>query len=259
MLPPDITTATVTFGKVASVVGRGAKVSLTVTPSHDLVWAATGDAIAGFTEAADVDEGIIGQIELPHTDQEGFITRTGRTITDWHYVAVAIASLGGQRRTWRWAFSLLTGQDTVDLDLLPTDGTVVAPGIGTLPEVTSVNGQTGAVIIGAGGGGSVTWQTLPGKPTTFPPDEHEHPDYLTADDLPPAPDLSGYVLSDDTRLTDARTPLEHDHDGRYVAVVRHGGDPGAARPAANVVWWIGSVEPANALAHDAWDDSEVAP
>lgn len=170
MLPPGITTATVTFGKVASVVGSGANVALTVTPSHDLVWSATGDAIAGFSESADVDAGIIGQIELPHTDQPGFITRAGKTITDWHYVAVAIASLGGQRRQWRWVFSLLTGQDTVDLDLLPTDGTVVAPGLGTLPEVLSVNGQTGAVTVTADVDPSVVAQAVSDHLTEHPVD-----------------------------------------------------------------------------------------
>lgn len=66
-------------------------------------------------------------------------------------------------------------------------------------------------------GGSLTWQTLPGRPLTFPPDEHEHPDYLTTDDLPPAPDLSGFVHNDDPRLSDARTPTAHDHPDYLTA------------------------------------------
>lgn len=37
-----------------------------------------------------------------------------------------------------------------------------------------------------------------------------------------------------------------------VAVVSHGSDPLAERPAARLVWWIGSVEPLNALEDDAW-------
>lgn len=37
-----------------------------------------------------------------------------------------------------------------------------------------------------------------------------------------------------------------------VAVVKHEEDPNVARPDAKLVWWIGSVEPLNALEDDAW-------
>lgn len=41
-----------------------------------------------------------------------------------------------------------------------------------------------------------------------------------------------------------------------ITTVRHGTNAATARPAgADVVWWIGTVEPTNAVAHDVWDDA----
>lgn len=41
-----------------------------------------------------------------------------------------------------------------------------------------------------------------------------------------------------------------------ITTVRHGTTAATARPAgADVVWWIGTVEPTNAVAHDVWDDA----
>lgn len=42
----------------------------------------------------------------------------------------------------------------------------------------------------------------------------------------------------------------------YVVTVNHGAVAGTARPAgAEVVNWIGSVEPTNAIAGDTWDQT----
>lgn len=48
--------------------------------------------------------------------------------------------------------------------------------------------------------------------------------------------------------------------GGDIVVVRHGTNGSVTRPeGANVVWWIGTAEPINAIAHDSWDNSgEVA-
>lgn len=55
-----------------------------------------------------------------------------------------------------------------------------------------------------GGSGPVSWSDIPDKPATFPPTEHEHPEYVN-------PDLSDYVVSTDPRLSDSRTPSAHQH------------------------------------------------
>jgi len=39
-----------------------------------------------------------------------------------------------------------------------------------------------------------------------------------------------------------------------IVVVSHGTDPAVARPAATVVYWVGSATPANALPYDFWRD-----
>ena len=113
--------------------------------------------------------------------------------------------------------------------------------------------------------------------------DHTHAEYLTADELPAAPDLSG--LATKTELADGlATKAEDDHthaeyltaddlpepvepyddpalSGRVealetatptLAIVEHGVDAGMARPAATVVHWYGSVEPTNATAKDHW-------
>lgn len=150
MIPAGVTTATVTFGKVASVLGEQADVTVVIEPSHDLVWEATGDVVGAFNGSAKAAAGTIGQLILPHTDQAGFRTKTGQTITDWYYTAHTTATLNGAKRGWKRVFSIPSDVTTLDLDLLPTDGQVMAPGIGTWPEVTSVNGKSGAVIVEGG-------------------------------------------------------------------------------------------------------------
>lgn len=57
---------------------------------------------------------------------------------------------------------------------------------------------------------------------------HTHPEYLTAEDLPAPPDLSGYVQTTDARLTDARTPIAHTHAWADVT-----GKPTTFPPAAH--------------------------
>jgi hypothetical protein len=96
----------------------------------------------------------------------------------------------------------------------------------------------------------------------------------------------GAVADSDARLTDARTPTSHktshstggsdaltpsdigaassshNHDSDYAAkstafvVVNHGDTAGTARPTGiGAVYWIGSVEPTNAVNGDIWYDT----
>jgi hypothetical protein len=86
--------------------------------------------------------------------------------------------------------------------------------------------------------------------------------------------LGAAVETTDARLSDARTPTAHktshstggadalapsDIGAVAVAtglvVVSHGSDASVARPTAGVVYWIGSVQPTNALNADLWYDT----
>jgi hypothetical protein len=95
-----------------------------------------------------------------------------------------------------------------------------------------------------------------------------------------------YASATDARLTDARTPTahktshatggtdaltasdigaassSHNHDSTYAAkstafvTVSHGSTAGTARPTGiGAVYWIGSVEPTNAINGDQWYDT----
>ncbi len=42
-----------------------------------------------------------------------------------------------------------------------------------------------------------------------------------------------------------------------MVVVKHGSNPGIARPTADSVYWVGSVEPTNAVEDDIWKDTSA--
>ena len=82
-----------------------------------------------------------------------------------------------------------------------------------------------AVSDGGGGGGSTDWDDITNKPESYPPSEHAHStsditDFPTnvstftndAGYLTKHQSLDDYVKTDDSRLTDARTPLAHTHE-----------------------------------------------
>lgn len=80
-------------------------------------------------------------------------------------------------------------------------GRVAGPG--PAQELTIGSGLliTGTTLSATGGGGGETWETLAGKPTTFPPTIGSGGNEA--------------VAGNDARLTNARNPTEHNHDDRY--------------------------------------------
>lgn len=152
--PVGMQTCVVTFGTALSWQGNAASVSVVVTPTHDLVWAATGQPLISFRESVAAAPGVPGQVVLPVTDQNGFINGAGQTFKNWAYTIDITYSYGGETHTARKAIQPVIGQSVIDLDLIP-DGTVTAGVSAVIPPVISVNGQTGAVTVAGGGGGSV--------------------------------------------------------------------------------------------------------
>lgn len=149
-LPVGVTTATVTFGKDVDLLGDNASVKLKITPSHTLVWAATGERITPFDVESVAAEGVTGAFNVPHVDQAGFVDRAGNTITNWYYTVQGTVTRGRSTIPYRKVFQVLTGTTSVDLDLIEEDGNVGPVGIAPLPTVTSVNGQVGAVVLPEG-------------------------------------------------------------------------------------------------------------
>jgi len=132
--PAGVTTATGTLG------AADVDVTLTVWPSVPVVHAVSGEPLWELPQTVTGRSSV--SMVLPHTDQAGFVDGAGNTYTNWHYVAVAtLTDRWGQRVRRRFTFQLLTGQDTVDLDLVGHPA--AAPGI--VSGVVSVMGHTGVV------------------------------------------------------------------------------------------------------------------
>ena len=160
-LPAGILTGTVTFGQAVSLVGgEETSMTATITPTHDLVHVATGIQLLAFSEDIKVESGMPGSINLPYTDQTGFVNEAGDAFTGWAYKIVGQFRRGSTVKGFTKNFQLPMGQSTVDLDLIP-GGSISLPVTAPVARVTSVAGKTGAITVddlmdaGLGGGGAV--------------------------------------------------------------------------------------------------------
>lgn len=174
--PNGMELVTVTVGSSLSFFGDEQAIKVTVTPVIGgtvgrLLWAATGHPVVFGSKTFTGVAGTVASFTVPNPDQPGFIDGAGNAVTNWAYSAVV--EVGSQR--WTQAFQPVAGQSSIDLDMVQ-DGQVSAPVSAPVPAVTSVNGQTGAVVVSGGGGegGPVAWTEVLNKPSVFPPAAHQH-------------------------------------------------------------------------------------
>jgi lysophospholipase L1-like esterase len=110
-------------------------------------------------------DGVAGQFTLPHTDQAGFQDENGNAYTNWYYTATV--QYQGDKATLpakTKIFQLASGQELVDLDKLP-GGAPAMPYTAPIASVTSVNGQTGAVVVEGATDEAVAEQVTSGTQT----------------------------------------------------------------------------------------------
>lgn len=151
-LPAAIHLVTVTFGTALTMFGEEVAMRVTVTPTHDLLWTATGQPILGFAKTFVVPAGMPGSFVVPAVDQIGWKNSAGDNFTGWAY-SVEINYTGpGGTRTVKKPIQVYEGQTTIDLDAIP-GGVITVPVSAPTAVVTSVNGLTGAVTVSGGGGG----------------------------------------------------------------------------------------------------------
>lgn len=144
-IPPGVTTCLVYKKAPVSFGGSSAKVHLEITPSVRLIHTATGTPLADFVELVAPTEGSLAQLLLPHTNQPGFQDEAGNAFTNWTYTAKVKYEKGGVfKHVPPQSFQLAQGQTEVDLSLIPS-GPAALPSSATLPTVTSVDGETGAL------------------------------------------------------------------------------------------------------------------
>lgn len=139
-LPVGVVTSTITFGTDVDFAGNAVTAAVTVQPTHDLVWTATGQRLLAFPLASSS-----GSIALPVVDQSGFSDGSGNAYTMWAYVVTVTYTGTGGTKTVVKSLQPLTGQSTLDFDLLP-DGSITAGVTAPYAAVTSFDGRTGAVV-----------------------------------------------------------------------------------------------------------------
>jgi hypothetical protein len=165
-IPAGVTTATVHHDAPVSFGGDPGRVMARFKPSVNLIWEATGTPLARFFDAVSPANGEPLEVELPHTDQPGFVDGSGNTVNNWHYSVKVVFFKDGQRIGLPARdFQLSSGQSNVDLALIPY-GVAVNPTVAPLAYVTSVNGQTGDIeITSLQGPAGPTGATGPAGPT----------------------------------------------------------------------------------------------
>jgi hypothetical protein len=146
-IPAGISTALVHMDAPVSFIGEPGRLYVRVEPSASLVWEATGTPLANFFDALAPDNGMPVEIELPHTDQEGFIDGVGNTIVDWFYTVKIKYEKDGQIVHFPSRdFQIPTGQTDVDLALVPS-GEAFVPSVAPILPVTSIQGLNGSVTL----------------------------------------------------------------------------------------------------------------
>lgn len=146
-LPAGVTTFELQFGKSYDFSGANLRTDLTITPSHE-VRTATGDRVVDGVLTVAAVEGSYGSIFLPQPGQANLFDLAGNLITNFWYEVQGTDSFEGRTvgQSKRWMLQPTLDQTLIDLDVLPTDGVVGPVGSAVPPAVTSVNGQTGAVV-----------------------------------------------------------------------------------------------------------------
>ena len=146
-LPTGVTSATAFIKAPVSFGGTPGRVFLEVVSNMRLTHIASGTPIANFIDVRHPADGLTAEVLVPHTDQGGFQDDSGTPVTNWSYKATIVFELDGQMiQVADKNFSVLVGQNTVDLALIPV-GTATEPIFGNVAFVSSVNTRTGAVVL----------------------------------------------------------------------------------------------------------------
>ena len=148
MLPSDVIKTRVTWGNAQLFTGVPVETKVTLTPSHTIIHAGSGIPLVNLLSVTNTQPGTLGYVDLPVVDQPGFIDIAGDAITGWFYTFESVYYSGDRKITLTRHIQPVTGNSEVDLDLVPTDGDVEPPVIHVV-GVTSVNGQTGDVVLDA--------------------------------------------------------------------------------------------------------------
>ncbi len=159
-LPPEVLTCILSAGSANDLFDGTGVTTLAVTPNFgggvEIIWGATGDSYIVTTKNATSASGGSASVAVPYVNQSGFLDSHAQATSMWSYDCVITKTVAGVTKTTKKSVQPLIGQPVVDLDEV-ADGVSTPPVSAPFPQVISVNGQTGIVVIpGGGGGGGVS-------------------------------------------------------------------------------------------------------
>lgn len=146
-IPAGITTALVHLDAPISFIGDEGQLHVSISSSVPVIWGATGTPLANFIDNISPGTGIELAVELPHTDQDGFLDGNGNAFSGWSYIVTIKYEKDGQLVHFpEREFQIPSGQTSVDLALVPA-GESYVPVIAPILPVTSIAGFNGAVTL----------------------------------------------------------------------------------------------------------------
>lgn len=153
-LPDGMTTCTYTFGTDLDFRGDSGAIRVTIEPdfgdANHLVWQPTGAVLSDAAIEADAAAGQTVSIELPHVDQDGWLTPDQQEFKDFSYRATVVARrTDGTERVRYKTLQPVAGQDDIDADFIPSAETA-SPTYGARFGIPTIGGYAGAVTLGPG-------------------------------------------------------------------------------------------------------------
>ena len=158
--PSDVQTQVISIGRAIDWWGEPPSITAVVTPilggTKQLVHTATLGLMVSRPKTFRSETPGILDFSVPKVLPSLWTDGTSGVARPWGYrIDVRLEwSDGNKAHEYSREFSPEPDQDLIDLESVPL-GEISTAVYGPIPAVTSVNGQTGAVVIEAGGGGSV--------------------------------------------------------------------------------------------------------
>lgn len=144
-LPAGVLTRPVRLSAPVTHTGEPLTVRVTIEPSHTVVHAATGTALARIVTDNTTDPGTGLVIAVPVTDQPGFIDTSGNSFTGWAYTAsIELLDAHGKSQYLVKKFNVPASVTDLDLMMVP-GGNPAAPVVTAPAMILSVAGATGVV------------------------------------------------------------------------------------------------------------------
>ena len=142
-LPAGVLTRPVRLAAPVTHSGDTLTVRVTIEPSHTIVHAASGTALAKIITDNSADPGTGLLLDIPVTDQAGFIDTAGNSFTGWSYTArIELLEATGKAQHLVKKFNVPAALAELDLMLIP-GGNPAVPVAAETPLLLSLSSLSG--------------------------------------------------------------------------------------------------------------------